>query len=102
MSYSIYISHNVVIWAFRENIGGGHLTRGLIYIVVSAFVGYIMLRVIERPFAQLRRRFSRATAPSGSEGAGREVIAASSRPQRQSDRSVPIAAGEPVPVLQAE
>lgn len=103
MSYSIYISHNLVIWFFRENIGGGHLSRGAIYLVVIAIVGWVMLRFVERPFARLRKRFSRVTArpapPTVAAGAG----AHSARPVSLRRRELPLSVRpEPAPALQAD
>ena len=101
MSYSIYISHNVVIWYFRENLSAGHITRGLIYLVIIAVVGWVMLRFIERPFAGLRKRFGRATGrPASADSArgGRRAGAAAHR-----NPELPIAiVGERAPAVQVE
>lgn len=101
MSYSIYISHNVIIWYFRENMGGGHITRGLFYLVVIGVVGWVMLRVIERPFARLRRRFTRAVGRPAAPEAIRRARAAGTMIHRHAEPSIPIVA-ERVPAVQVE
>jgi peptidoglycan/LPS O-acetylase OafA/YrhL len=102
MSYSIYISHNLVIWYFRENMGGGHITRGLFYLVVIVFVGWVMLRFIEGPSTRLKKRFTRATGrpasatdtPRGSRG----VVAPA---HRNAERPIPLVP-EPAPAIPVE
>jgi peptidoglycan/LPS O-acetylase OafA/YrhL len=63
VSYSIYMIHQPIITLIHDRVPGGRLPHGLAYLAVVLFVAWVIFRVVERPFARLRRRLARVTAP---------------------------------------
>jgi peptidoglycan/LPS O-acetylase OafA/YrhL len=59
LSYSIYIAHEIIIAALHDHVPPGHLERGAMYVVVTLLFCYAVYRLVERPFAKLRKKFSR-------------------------------------------
>jgi peptidoglycan/LPS O-acetylase OafA/YrhL len=59
MSYSMYISEEVINALVHKNIPGGALVHGAMYLVLTLGFAWSMYRVVEKPFALVRRRLSR-------------------------------------------
>lgn len=59
LSYSIYVVHEIVIAALHDHVPAGHIERGALYVVVTLLFCWGVYRLVERPFAKLRRKLSR-------------------------------------------
>jgi peptidoglycan/LPS O-acetylase OafA/YrhL len=59
LSYSIYIVHEIIIAALHDHAPPGHVERGALYAVVTFLFCWAIYRVVERPFAKLRKKLSR-------------------------------------------
>lgn len=62
LSYSVYISEVTIIDLVHEHFAAGQMVHGPIYFVLSMAFAYAMYRLVEKPFAQLRKRLSPALA----------------------------------------
>lgn len=72
LSYSIYISEEIINALIHQNVPAGRLTHGVMYLVLTFGFAYLMYLVVERPFGRIRRRLSRVVvkpfpAPSKAE-----------------------------------
>ncbi|HET7486282.1 MAG TPA: acyltransferase [Acidimicrobiales bacterium] len=59
LSYSIYISHQLLIAVVRQNLPGGQVAHGVMYLAATLGFASLMFVVVEQPFARLRRNLSR-------------------------------------------
>ncbi len=84
LSYSIYIVHSPIIYAFHERLHAPHIVKGLVYLVVTLLAALAIYQFVEKPFARIRRRLARATGPAqDSHRAGwRGVAVSTSEPGR--------------------
>jgi peptidoglycan/LPS O-acetylase OafA/YrhL len=61
LSYSLYLCHHVAIYTARERLAGAPAPlQAAVALAASFAFAYVMYRLVERPFARLRRRFSLA------------------------------------------
>lgn len=58
LSYSLYLMHTAVLWAFEERTTWPPLLRGMAAFLVLIALAMLMYRFVEKPCARLRRRFS--------------------------------------------
>lgn len=63
MSYSIYISHEIIIALVHRQLPGGHLLHAPLYLGLTLLFAWAVHVLVERPFARLRRRLSRIGTP---------------------------------------
>jgi peptidoglycan/LPS O-acetylase OafA/YrhL len=59
LSYSIYISEEVINALIHQDVPAGRLTHGVMYLVLTFGFAYLMYLAVERPFGRIRRRLSR-------------------------------------------
>ena len=59
MSYSMYISEEVINALVHKNLPAGQMVHGVMYLVFTLGFAWLMYRVVEKPFARIRRRLSR-------------------------------------------
>jgi peptidoglycan/LPS O-acetylase OafA/YrhL len=65
LSYSLYLLHQVVLFFLEAHLPRLHpFALGTLALGVSVALAELIHRVIERPCARLRKRFSRTSAPS--------------------------------------
>lgn len=58
LSYSLYLSHQVVLAALEQHVNVGAPLRGVIALAVSTLVAWLLYRFVEKPCANLRKRFA--------------------------------------------
>ena len=68
LSYSIYITHQIIISALHDHLPHGQIGRGLVYTAVTLLVAWAIFCFVERPFARLRKHLSRAGGPQVATG----------------------------------
>jgi peptidoglycan/LPS O-acetylase OafA/YrhL len=59
LSYSMYISEEIIIALIHNDVGAGQVVHGLVYLVLTLAFAWLMYRLVERPFARIRRHLSR-------------------------------------------
>ena len=64
LSYSMYISEVTIIDLVHEHLPGSQMMHGPIYLVLTLAFAYAMYRLIEKPFARVRKRLSPALTNS--------------------------------------
>lgn len=64
LSYSMYISEEIIIALVHNDVGAGQIAHGVVYLVLTLAFAYLMYRLVERPFARIRRRLSRVVVPA--------------------------------------
>ena len=64
LSYTIYVTHQIIISAAHRHLPPGRVERGVVYLAATLVVAWVIYVVVERPFARLRRRLSRAGTPA--------------------------------------
>jgi peptidoglycan/LPS O-acetylase OafA/YrhL len=62
LSYSIYITHQIIISAAHQHLPPGRIERGVVYVGITLLVAWGIFSFVERPFARMRRRLSKAGA----------------------------------------
>jgi peptidoglycan/LPS O-acetylase OafA/YrhL len=60
LSYSIYISEEIINDLVHKNYPAGKAVHGLMYLVLTFAFAWLMYRLVEKPFARIRKRLSRA------------------------------------------
>lgn len=66
LSYSLYLLHQIVIYAVERNVPLPHLAQAALSLVVSVLLAILVWRLIEQPCAKLRGRLTTAPrAPAG-------------------------------------
>jgi peptidoglycan/LPS O-acetylase OafA/YrhL len=59
LSYAFYLVHFVVIFAIQVLLPhAGGLARGIVALLVSLALSWVIYRLVERPCARLRRRLT--------------------------------------------
>jgi peptidoglycan/LPS O-acetylase OafA/YrhL len=99
LSYSIYISHEIVIAALHDHVPPGHVERGVLYVIVTLVFCYVVYRVVERPFGKLRRRLSRTGPLSTARPAPRPELPTALQPELSTPQSEPVRDGTLGPAL---
>ena len=69
LSYSIYISEQVIIFGVHRWLAAPQIVRGVVYLVLTLLVATCMYYVVERPAARVRRRLSQLAARPAVAGA---------------------------------
>jgi peptidoglycan/LPS O-acetylase OafA/YrhL len=64
LSYSMYISEQIINALVHGNVPGGEIVHGPMYLALTLGFAWAMYRVVERPCARVRKRLS-AGAPRG-------------------------------------
>jgi peptidoglycan/LPS O-acetylase OafA/YrhL len=59
LSYSIYITQQIVIYSLHDRIHAPHIVKGLVYLAVTLLIAAAIHYFVERPTMKLRRRLSR-------------------------------------------
>jgi peptidoglycan/LPS O-acetylase OafA/YrhL len=57
LSYTMYISEEIII-ALAKDLPGGQVVHGPIYLAFTLLFAYAMYRIVEKPFARVRKRLS--------------------------------------------
>jgi peptidoglycan/LPS O-acetylase OafA/YrhL len=66
LSYSLYLLHQIVIYAVERNVPLPHLVQAALSLVISLVLAILVWRLIEQPFAKIRSRLTTAPrAPAG-------------------------------------
>jgi peptidoglycan/LPS O-acetylase OafA/YrhL len=60
LSYSIYITHQIIISAAHRHLPPGRIERGVVYVAITLLVAWGIFHFVERPFARMRKRLSKA------------------------------------------
>jgi peptidoglycan/LPS O-acetylase OafA/YrhL len=63
LSYSLYLMHTAVIWAFKERSTLGTALQGVASFMVLIVLATVIHRYVEMPFARVRKRLSRHLDP---------------------------------------
>jgi peptidoglycan/LPS O-acetylase OafA/YrhL len=66
LSYSLYLLHQIVIYAVERNVHLPHVVQAALSLVISLLLSITVWRLIEEPCAKLRSRLTTAPrAPAG-------------------------------------
>jgi peptidoglycan/LPS O-acetylase OafA/YrhL len=95
MSYTIYISEQVIVALVHKHLPGGQVVHGPVYVVATFAFAYAMYRLVEKPCARVRKRLSGATLPTPAAALDRRAPAAA--PAREAETAVTPRTGRPRP-----
>jgi peptidoglycan/LPS O-acetylase OafA/YrhL len=70
LSYSIYISEEVIIALVHKNLPGSQIVHGPIYLLLTLLFAWTMYRIVEKPCARMRKRYSATVRPRRAATAG--------------------------------
>ncbi len=59
LSYSLYLGHHVIIDGVNKHVAAGTFPKAVLSLALSLLFAETMYRVVEKPCAKLRRRFSK-------------------------------------------
>ena len=62
LSYSMYLTHTMVIWGLEDRTHVSELVRATIALAIVVTLSALIHRFVEKPFGKLRRRFGSAGA----------------------------------------